>query len=126
MSGTRIFLLVNAIGWAAFGLFSFFNPQVLIDLLGANTVSADGEFEIRSIYGGTSLGAAALFLAGFLKDHMQRPALWFIVAYMGGYALARAGAVFFTGLPSANLIFFWGIEIVGAGVSLYLLRRDNA
>ena len=123
MNLTRIFLLINAIGWAAFGLFCFINPGVLVELLGADTVSSDGLFELRSIYGGTSIGAAALFFAGFLKEHMQRPALYFIITYMGGYALARLGASFLTGLPSANLMGFWALEIFGAGVSIYLLRK---
>lgn len=122
MTFTRIFLLINAIGWAAFGLYSFVQPSVLVDMLGADKVSADGLFEIRSIYGGTSFGAAVLFFMGFLKSHLQRPALYFIVAYMGGYALARLGAAILTGLPGPSLMFFWGVEIIGAGLSLYLLR----
>lgn len=123
MSLTRIFLFINAIGWAAFGLYSFFNPQILVDLMGADKMSPDGLFELRSIYGGTSLGAAALFLAGVLKEHMQRPALYFVIAYMGGYAVARAGATVMTGLPSGTLLGFWAIEIVGALIATYLLRR---
>ncbi len=126
MTATRIFLLINAIGWSAFGLFCFVNPSVLVDLLGADMVSADGLFELRSIYGGTSVGAAALFLAGFLKKSMQRPALYFIVAYMGGYAAARLGASLLTGLPGANLMGFWALEMAGAGLAFYFLRRQNA
>ena len=126
MTVTRIFLLINAVGWAAFGLICFIHPNILVELLGANTVSHDGLFELRSIYGGTSLGAAALFFSGFLKEHMQRPALYFIVAYMGGYAAARLGAALIMGLPGANLMGFWALEIFGAGVSLYLLRKNNA
>ena len=122
---TRLFLLFNAIAFGGFGLLIFFNPQILIDLLGATTISSDGVYEIRGIYGGVSIGAALLYLAGFLKSDMQRPALYFILAYTGGYALARIAALPLDGIPSGQLIFFAGFEIVSALIALYLLRRNS-
>ena len=66
MSITRIFLLINAIGWALFGFYAFFNPETLrTTILGANTISSDGVSELMAIYGGTCLGAATLFLSAF-------------------------------------------------------------
>lgn len=125
MSLTRLFLLVNAIGWACFGIYSFLNPETLMDMMGADRMNYDGIFELRSIYGGTSLGAAALFLAGFLKTDLERPALYFIIAYMGGYALARLGATLMGGLPGSQLMGFWAIEIIGVMISVYLLGRKS-
>lgn len=123
---TRIFLLLQAVSFLGFGGLMFFNPHILIDLLGATSVSSDGVYEIRGIYGGVSIGAGLLFLAGYLKTHMQRPALYFILAYTGGYALARIAALPLDGIPSGKLIFFAGFEIVSALIALYLLRRNPA
>lgn len=121
---TRLFLAFNVLAFGGFGLLMFFAPQTAVDFLGAPSVSADGFYELRGIYGGVSLGAALLFLAGVLKPDMQRPALYFILAYTGGYALARIAALPLDGIPSARFRFFAGFEIVSALAALYLLRRN--
>ncbi len=122
MSITRIFLLINAIGWALFGFYAFFNPETLrTTILGANTISSDGVSELMAIYGGTCLGAATLFLSAFFKPHLERPALYFIIAYMGGIAVARFFASFLAGFPSSKFLAFWAIESVSALIAIFLL-----
>ena len=78
MSGARIFLLIQAIIFGAFGLYAFFNPHVIMEMLGAPSKSSSGIYEIRSVYGGVSFAIGLLSLAGFLKAKMQRPALYFL------------------------------------------------
>ena len=125
MTLTRIFLLLQGLFFAAFGLYAFFNPQVMIDLLGAPSMSAMGVYEMRGIYGGVSIGAALLFLSGFLKPHMQRPALYFILAYAGGYVLARFAAIPLDGMPTSKMMGFVVFEIVSALIALYLIRKSG-
>ena len=64
-----------------------------MEMLGAPSKSSSGIYEIRSVYGGVSFAIGLLSLAGFLKTKMQRPALYFILTYAGGYALARFAAL---------------------------------
>lgn len=122
---TRIFLLLQALSFGGFGLSIFFQPHILIEMLGAPSMSSDGIYEIRGVYGGVSIGAAFLYLAGFLKTHMERPALYFVLAYTGGYALARIAALPLDGIPGPKLIFFAGFEIISAFIAIYLLRRSS-
>ena len=116
------FLLLQAIGLSAFGLLLFFKPELSLDFLGTPSMSADGIYEIRSMYGGTSLGAACLMFAGFFKDNMQRPALYFSLAYTGGYAFVRIAALPLGGYPGPFFMPFAALEILTALIALYFLR----
>lgn len=89
-------------------------------------MSAMGIYEMRGIYGGVSIGAALLFWAGFFKRDMERPALYFILAYTGGYILARIAAVPLDGMPTGKMPLFIGFEAVSAFCAYLLLRRINA
>jgi len=122
MYKTQFFLLLMGLGFIAFGVHSLFDPSTWTKNMGVETINADGIFELRSIYGGTSIGAGILLLLASFKEKYTRPALFFIVAYMGGYALARLAAVGLDGLPSNKLLVFWGIEIVCALIAILLLR----
>ncbi len=125
MSATRIFLLLQAIIFTAFGIYSFLNPQTTMDLLGAPEMSNMGIYEMRGIYGGVSIGAALLFWAGFFKTNMQRPALYFILAYTGGYILARIAALPLDGMPYGKMPLFIAFEAISALIAFFLLRRSH-
>ncbi len=123
MSLTRIFLLVQAVIFGLFGLYAFFNPNVIMDVLGAPSISRQGIYEIRSVYGGVSMAIGVLSFAGFLKASMVRPALYFILTYTGGYAFARFAALPLDGMPSAKMMVFIGFEVISAFIAIYLIRR---
>jgi len=126
MSGARLFLLLQAIIFTGFGIFSFLNPDYSRELLGAPSMSAMGIYEMRGIYGGVSIGAALLFWAGFFKPDMERPALYFLLAYMGGYVLARIAALPLDGMPVGKMPIFVGFETVSGIIAAYLLKRKYA
>ena len=123
MTLTRAFLLFQAIVFGAFGVFSFLNPESTMEILGAPSMSRMGLYEMRGIYGGVSIGAALLFLAGFFKANMQRPALYFILAYGGGYVLARFAAMPLDGLPTSRMWVFVGFEVISTLIAWMLIRR---
>jgi len=125
MSLTRIFLLIQAVAFLVFGIMMFLKPELSIEFLGTGSMSADGIHEVRSIYGGTSLGAAALMFAGFFKDLMQRPALYFLLAYTGGYAFARIAALPMDGKPGGLIPIFAGLEILTALIAICLLWKTG-
>ena len=120
---TRLFLGLYALIFAGFGAFAFLNPEVLAENFGAADMSANGLYELRSNYGGVSFGAAALCLLGALRARLERPALWFIAAYTGGYALGRLLALPLDGMPSSSLIGYGVFELVSAVLAVALLRR---
>ena len=123
MSLTRIFLLIQAVAFGLFGLMMFMKPELSLSFLGAPSMSSDGIYEIRSIYGGTSLGASALMFAGFFKENMQRTALFFLLAYTGGYAFVRIIALPLDGFPGGLIPIFATLEILTTLIAIYLLRK---
>lgn len=123
MSLLRLFLLLQAIGLAGFGLMMFLKPELSLGFLGTPSLSSDGIYEIRSMYGGTSLGAAVLMFAGVFKEDMVRPALFFGLAYTGGYACVRIAALPLDGIPGRLFWPFILLEILTPLFALYFLRQ---
>ncbi len=121
----KIFLILQGVGFILFGLYCFFNPQAIVDILGAPSVSSGGIYEIRGIYGGVTLGIGLLALSGGLKADMRRTALFVLMAYTGGYGLARLAALPLDGIPDGTLLAASIFEITTALVCAYLLRRKS-
>jgi len=122
----RIYLGLVAIMFFAFGGWSLGDPIGMTSSLDVVVSGANGTFEMAGIYGGVSLGAGALCLAGALLQRMTRPALWFIVAYMGGYCIARPLAWLIHHPPTSDFYAFMAFEaavLVGAVASLWVRGR---
>jgi len=123
---TRIFLTVMAIMFTAFGVFSILRPETMTSSLGVDVSGPNGTFEMRGIFGGVSLGAAGLCAAGALRASMSRPALWFVIAYMGGYCFARAASVALGDLPTPSTWRFVAFEAVSLILALFALRAQRS
>ncbi|MEL6360257.1 MAG: DUF4345 family protein [Pseudomonadota bacterium] len=119
----RLFLAVNTILFLGFGVHVFLHTPTIAENLGIGGVNTDGLYELRSNYGGVSLGAGLLCLLGAIRAQLQRPALFFLLTYTGGYALGRLLALPYDGLPSAALIAYGVFEAVTATIAFFLLRR---
>jgi len=123
---TQFFLLLMGLGYIAFGFHSFFDPQNLIVSTSAENMTKEGVFELRSIYGGTSIAGGLLLLLASFKTPYKRPALYFIIIYMGGYTLARLAAVSLDGMPeSGRVLGFWILHAFCVVVALILLKKSN-
>jgi hypothetical protein len=123
---TRIFLALVGLMFVAFGLWSLVDPLGMASSLGVEVGGPNGAFEMAGIYGGVSLGAAALTLAGAALSGMTRPALWFLVTYMGGYCFSRVVAWVLHGGPTSDFYAFIAFEaavLVGALVALRVRAR---
>lgn len=117
----RFFLGAIAATYIAFGVFSLLHPDTMTASLGVDVGGPNGSFEMRGVFGGVSLGAAALCLAGALRANMVRPALWFIVAYMGGYCFARLASVALGDLPTPGTWRFVAFEAVTLFIASFAL-----
>lgn len=122
---TRLFLGAMAIMFLAFGLFSLLSPDGMTSSLGVNVSGPNGTFEIRGIFGGVSLGAALLCGTGALRTDMIRPALWFLVAYMGGYCIARLASVALGDLPTLGTWRFVAFEAVSLAIACFALVKNR-
>lgn len=122
----RIFLALIGLTYIAFGLWSLTNPLGMTSQLGVEVGGPNGAFEMAGIYGGVSLGAAAICLAGAALTAMTRPALWFLTAYMGGYCAARPVAWVMHGAPTSEFHAFIAFEfavLIGAIIGLRAIAR---
>ena len=119
---TRIYLGAMALMFLAFGLYALLYPNTLTSSLGVEIGGPNGTFEIRGVFGGVSFGASALCAAGALRAQLRRPALWFIIAYMGGYCLARAASVALGDLPTPGTWRFVAFEAASLLLAIFALR----
>ncbi|MEL7541834.1 MAG: DUF4345 family protein [Pseudomonadota bacterium] len=120
---TRIFLALTALMFTAFGLWSITDPEGMVTRLGVAIGGTSGIFEMRGIYGGVSLGAAALCGLGSLRERFAFPALCFIAFYMGGYVVGRAASFAYGDTALASNWQFAGFELVMFVIALWLMRK---
>ena len=120
---TKSFLAFYTLLFLAFGVYVFLQAPALAENVGYGTPNSNGLYEMRSNYGGVSLGIGLMCLAGALRAELQRPALFVVLAYTGGYALGRIIALPIDGVPSTSLIVYGVFEAVSAILAFALLRR---
>ncbi|MFN4025555.1 MAG: DUF4345 family protein [Hyphomonas sp.] len=121
----RLFLALMALLFAAFGIISMADPVGMAAGLGVDVGGPNGAYELRGIYGGVSLGAALLCGAGAVRAALRLPALWFIIAYMGGYIFARAAALALGPAPTEAYIGFIAFEAAALAGALAALRATG-
>ncbi len=112
--------------YVAFGVWSITDPLGMTAQLGVEIGGPAGTFEMRGVYGGISLGGALLCLAGGLKPDFERPALFFLIAYMGGYVIGRAASLLAGDTALMTSWIFGGFEAVVFVIAALLLRARNA
>jgi len=123
---TRGFFALYTLLFLGFGGYAFLNPELIMEMMSADNMGADGIYELRSNYGGVSIGIGLMCLAAVLRADLQRPALFVLMAYTGGYALGRVAALPLDGVPSTNLIVYAIFEAVTALLAFALLSRQSA
>lgn len=116
----RIFLGILGLTYLAFGTWSLLDPVAMSSSMGVIAGGPNGIYETRGIYGGVSLGAGLLAIAGVFRQRMVRPALWFITTYMGGYVFARIVGLISGDAPTTDFLMFVGFEIACLVVAVVL------
>ncbi|WP_026940881.1 DUF4345 domain-containing protein [Hellea balneolensis] len=122
---TRLFLLLNAILFIGFGIYVFLSAPGIFENMGFGELGTNALYEVRSNYGGVSLGIGLLCASGALKTQFERPALFTLMAYTGGYAMGRIIALPYEGTPSSTLIAYAFFEAITAIIAFLLLKRKS-
>lgn len=121
----RIFLALTAAMFLAFGFWSITDPVGMTARLGVEVGGPSGVFEMRGVFGGISLGAAALCLLGALRQRFEFAALCFIAAYMGGYVIGRAASFLAGDAAMDSNWIFAGYEALMFAIAMTLVVRTN-
>jgi hypothetical protein len=122
----RIFLLITALMFLAFGLWSITDPAGMTSRLGVEIGGVSGLFEMRGIYGGVSLGAGIFCLLGALRAKLSFAALCFVATYMGGYMIGRVASLIAGDSAQPSSWMFAGYELVMGLIALALLLRHRS
>jgi len=120
----KLFLGLVAALFALFGAVSMANPLGMAASLGVVVEGPNGAYELRGIYGGVSLAAALLCAGGALRTALRRPALWFLIVYMGGYVFARGFALLLGPAPTSAYIGFVAFEVAVLAGTILALRAS--
>lgn len=121
----RLYLAFTALTFAAFGLWSLFDPAGMTAQLQVSVSGVSGIFEMRGIYGGVSLGAATLCLLGANSTKFRFAGLCFVAAYMGGYVIGRAASLAMGDSAATSNWGFAIFEAVMCVLAILLLRRQT-
>ncbi|WP_068829123.1 DUF4345 domain-containing protein [Pseudomonas sp. BMS12] len=123
MLSARIFLAVQALILAGFGLAYFVRPHELANLSGMLLMEPAAITDVRAYYGGLQLGLALWLLLGMLRSDLLRPALMLLVLLYSALFLARLGGFWLDGGAQQTFnLYAMLFEAVSAGLAFWLLR----
>ena len=123
---TRLFIAINAILFLGFGIHIVTHAAIVFQNMGFGDLGSNALYEVRSNYGGVSLGIGLFCAYAVFKSKLQRPALFVLMIYMGGYALGRILALPFEGVPSGTMMAYGVLEAVVAVLAFALLRSGKS
>lgn len=127
MLPVRLFLLVQILLLAGFGLAYFIYPQETANLSGMLLMEPAAVTDVRAYYGGLQLALAVWLVMALLRGDLLRPALMLLVLLYASLGLARLGGLWLDGGAQQTFnLYAMLFEIVSAGLAFWLLRRDSA
>ncbi|MFG0381289.1 DUF4345 family protein [Pseudomonas sp. zbq_18] len=127
MLPVRLFLLVQILSLAGFGLAYFIYPQETANLSGMLLMAPAAVTDVRAYYGGLQLGLAVWLGLALLRGELLRPALMLLVLLYSALLLARLGGLWLDGGAQQTFnLYAMLFEGVSAGLAFWLLRRSTA
>ncbi|MDG1582136.1 DUF4345 family protein [Pseudomonas sp. GOM6] len=127
MLPVRLFLLVQILSLAGFGLAYFIYPQETANLSGMLLMAPAAVTDVRAYYGGLQLGLAMWLGLALLRGELLRPALMLLVLLYSALLLARLGGLWLDGGAQQTFnLYAMLFEGVSAGLAFWLLRRSTS
>lgn len=122
----RGFLFVAAIVLLAYALPFLFAPKLLGQLVQIEYVGPNAYVEIRAFYGGLELGIALYLMWSALAAQRMPYALMMFGLVFFPAGAARAWGVLQYGATGPSQLVVAAVEVLGAGVALWLARALGA
>ncbi len=124
MLPVRLFLFVQIVLLAGFGLTYFIRPQETANLSGMLLMEPAAVTDVRAYYGGLQLGLAVWLGLALLRGDLLRPALMLLVLLYASLFLGRLGGLFLDGGAQQTFnLYAMLVELVSALLAFWLLRR---
>ncbi len=126
MLPVRLFLFVQIVLLAGFGLAYFIRPQETANLSGMLLMEPAAVTDVRAYYGGLQLGLAVWLGLALLRGELLRPALMLLVLLYASLFLARLGGLILDGGAQQTFnLYAMLVELVSALLAFWLLRRST-
>lgn len=126
MLPVRLFLFVQIVLLAGFGLAYFIRPQETANLSGMLLMEPAAVTDVRAYYGGLQLGLAVWLGLALLRGDLLRPALMLLVLLYASLFLGRLGGLFLDGGAQQTFnLYAMLVELVSALLAFWLLRRST-
>ena len=123
MLSARIFLAVQALILAGFGLAYLVKPHELANLSGMLLMAPAAATDVRAYYGGLQIGLAAFLALALSRLELTRAALILLVLLYSSLALARIGGLWLDGGAQQTFnLYALLLEVVSAGLAWWALR----
>lgn len=123
----RLYLALNGLFLAGYGIYCLINPALLGELTGLVIATPAALTEIRAMYGGLELGLGAFFLLSAVLPETTRQGLFCMLLCFGGLALSRAAGLLMDGATAdgynTGAVAYEGISAVLALIALRVLQR---
>jgi hypothetical protein len=100
-------------------------PQMMMEAPAIQLTTINHRQVIRAAYGGAYLGIAALFLLGFLRDHLRAFALLSVAVLFGGFSFGRLVSIALDGMPVGLYLAVLAFEMTFAALAFSALQAEE-
>lgn len=122
MSWPRVVCLLSALPFAGIGLAFVSYPDGAASLVGLELTNVTADNDVRAVYGGLSLGCAALLAWCAADEARVAVGVHAQVFTFAGLVAGRFVSIAMVGMPEAIGLALHGAEIVGLGCGLSALH----
>jgi len=119
-----VILWLNAVVFLLYGLVFALAPEVMSTLVtGSSPSTGSGLTDMRSTYGGMSIGLGLLLGLAARRPANHSLGLLGVVAIMVGMGCTRVLGMLVDGHANAGMYVYLALEVVMAGLALWVFRR---
>lgn len=127
MPYARIFLVVQLLALAGFGVAYFLWPQEMGAVSGMLLMESSAVTDVRAQYGALPVGLAVFLALAVWRQELTRPALILLLVLYASLALGRIAGLWLDG-GAQQTFNLWALlfEAVSAGLAGWALQRPRA
>lgn len=127
MPYARIFLVVQLLVLAGFGVAYFLWPQEMGAVSGMLLMESSAVTDVRAHYGALPIGLAVFLALAVWRQELTRPALILLLVLYASLALGRIAGLWLDG-GAQQTFNLWALlfEAVSAGLAGWALQRPRA